>query len=132
MLAANKHGGSWDEGRLKVTFADFPNINKMLAGFELIKIEPERLKVTPQVIIPKRSESDEKADAKHIRETPQTTEQIPTGEPGAAAFPDVQEKKASEVSKRWVIIIDCKTEEDKQSLKEKLRPLVEEAQAKFF
>lgn len=45
---------------------------------------------------------------------------------------EIKEEKMDVVGRRYVIIIDCKDQNHKDSLKEKLQPLVEEAEAKFF
>jgi len=112
LLAANKHSGDWDQELLKLVMADFPEMDLALAGFEELVMEPI-------------------SDAKYVRDTPQTTEQIPVEKPTTANIGAIQEKTEVE-GKRIVIIIDCPSPEVKEGLKEKLRPSIEEAGAKIF
>ncbi len=66
-------------------------------------------------------------------EDKQEFEQIPTSNFNEnVKIDDIKEEKMDVVGRRYVIIIDCKDQDHKDSLKEKLQPLVEEAEAKFF
>jgi DNA modification methylase len=76
MLAANKHGGEWDETLLKEIFAE--NISLELAGFELpelnaLAIEPPAYEATP---------TEEKTPPKEEDETPIEPPADPKTKPG--------------------------------------------------
>lgn len=135
MLAANKHSGDWDTDLLKVVLTEVKNFE--LTGFTAPEIKMMGIEL-PQYKNPLEEESDED----YVKNTPQTTEQIPTenptglaqgngGTPDGSAFDEISEK--TEVAgKRYVIIIDCKDQEAKDALRDKVRPIVEEAGAKIF
>ena len=133
MLAANKHGGSWDNDLLALLKADFPAMNMELAGFEMPSIP------SPIVDIPSPTFSHtedtkapaEESDEEYVRNTPETTEQIPTESIGGSAFQSIDETTEI-VGKRHVIIIDCPSASAKEELKKKFAAEVEMAGAKFF
>lgn len=134
MLAANGHAGEWDEDKLKVIRADFPKLDWEVAGFDVPM--PTIDIPAPTASLPSHSEtsegSDEDADAEHIKNTPQTTEQVPTESIGEAAAFDKVEEKTEVAGKRFVIIIDCGSQAKKDELREKIKAEVEMAGAKFF
>lgn len=131
LLAANKHGGEWDKDVLKVVLSD-KRVDFELAGFELPELKALDIQIAAPVI---PSPSQEETDEQYVKNTPQTTEQIPVEQVPSTtntdAFGGVQEKTEPD-GKRYVIIIDCKGPEMKEALKEKLRPVVDEAGAKIF
>lgn len=126
LLAANQHGGDWDADLLRVAIADVSNLE--LTGFDIPELKKFNIDFTPPVIAAPVVQTDEQ----YVKSTPQTTEQIPTANPNENQVKDIKEKAMDVVGRRFVIIIDCKDEAHKQELKEKLKPLVTEAQAKFF
>ena len=136
LLAANKHGGSWDDDLLKIYFADNPSIDVEMAGFSIPELKdfgiaPVEL---PTIYMEgeKEEEPKEESDEDYVKNFPQTTEQIPTENPdNSVAFEKVDEETKPQ-GRRIVLIIDCSTDEMKSDLKKKLQPLVEEAGAKFF
>lgn len=134
MLAANKHSGEWDDGLLRLAIADVPNIDMELVGFEIPELKALNIQIPSLAQKEPEKEPhghDEKADEQYVKDTPKTTEQIHTETPNSNAFENVEEKM-NVVDRRYVIIIDCKDQEHKDSLKEKLRSLVTETGAKFF
>ena len=103
LLAANKHGGEWDEGLVKIILADFPEINLELAGFDVPSIT-----LTGSIPVPVVEDVE-----------------------GVNPFDSVHEN--TEVpGRRIIIIIDCPNEDVKKELREKLRVDVEKVGAKFF
>ena len=125
LIAANKHGGTWDEEIMKINLADFPNMDLEMAGFEPLVIqEPIKQK--------------EQTDEQYVASTAQTTEQIDTQSVPSTdhvdstdAFNRTEETTAAP-GRRFVIIIDCKDQDMKDALKEKLRPVIDESGAKIF
>jgi hypothetical protein len=105
MLAANKHQGDWDKDMLKLVFADFPEIDAEIAGFDVPELEALGI---PKIRIPKitvdpfaddaeeggdapldledvtedeDTEEDldrEESDEEYVKNTPEVSEQIPT------------------------------------------------------
>lgn len=123
LIAANAHGGEWDADLLKVLSVDVPNINYELAGIPEFK--PPKIN-TPTFEV-------EQSDEEYIEENPGPDSQLNKENiSSAAVFENTEEKKMDVVGRRFVIIIDCDNQEHKDSLKEKLKPLVTEAQARFF
>ena len=152
LLAANKHHGEWDKENLRVLLNDFPDIDLELTGFELpelnimgidfsfespfesdeaylaneekgqLEIDTERFpsntvyEKQPDPIIP---------EVKEINPIEHVADQV------LNAFEEVEEKTTVD-GKRIVLIIDCPSDEVKQALKKKLKPLVEEAECRFF
>lgn len=135
LLAANKHQGEWDSDLLKLMFADLPELNYQVAGFELPELETMGIKLKMPTFA-KPDVVKEESDEKYVRETPQTTEQIPTANPNQNVVtenPFDRVKEDTEIrNKRIVIIIDCPTQEIKEGLREKLRSQIEESGAKIF
>lgn len=73
------------------------------------------------------------SDASYIRNEEKTLEQIPTSNTNEnVSVGDIKEEKMDVVGRRYVIIIDCKDQEHKDTLKEQLHNLVTESGAKFF
>lgn len=128
LLAANKHGGDWDNELLKIIVADVPSIDLSLAGFEIGEIEvpdlPEAMPVAEAVA------EAEQTDEEYLAENPGPDSQI-SKENISTAF-DAVEENTEPQGRRIVLIIDCSTDEMKKDIKEKIRPLVEEAGGKFF
>jgi hypothetical protein len=135
MLSANKSGGSWDNDILKLNFADFPDLDIDVTGFDV----PELERIGIDFDVPELSDaaymaqdSGPQADSKKeiIGESIYTIPPEEQLEP-AEVF-DKTEEKTDIVGKRYVIIIDCKDDEHKKNIKESIKPLVEEADGKFF
>jgi hypothetical protein len=127
MIAANKHSGDWDNDLLRVAMADVSDLE--VTGFEAPELEELNIEI-PNLDL-------DQADSEYVANTPQETEQIPTSNPNEnvkvekKSFDDVEEE--TEVKgKRYVIIIDCKDDENKKEVREKILPLVEEAGARIF
>lgn len=127
MIAANKHSGDWDGDALKILFADFPDLDFGTAGFKLdelreFKIEPIKFEIPPP---PPESEL---TDEQYVRETPQTTEQIPTENPNENVVYEEVKEDLSTKNSRHLVVIECPTVDVKDKVKEKLRTdkLVEE------
>ena len=139
MVAANRHSGEWDMEILKLNFADFKSLDVEAMGFGKLELKELGIKYTPiELSSPVIVGSDEDADAKYLRENPGPEESI-NKEAIGGGLPDDEGnafdgagKKMDVVSRRYVIIIDCKSEEDKQLLKEKLQNLVTDSGANFF
>lgn len=138
LLAANKHGGEWDTDLLKLTMADFPKLDWAVAGFDALELDTfglVDLKEHTQEL-----KKPEQSDEEYVRSEVKTEERIPTEDellnggapPSENPFEKAESKKMDVTGRRFVIIIDCASEEAKQSLKEKLLPHVNEAGAKFF
>jgi hypothetical protein len=129
MLAANNQGGENDDGLLKIVLADFPKLDLTLAGLpELMPLQPLRPQQNDFTL-------PEESDEEYVANTPQTTEaidqeRIPSTD-NVSPFDAVVEKSEVE-GKRFVIIIDCRDQAAKDSLKNDIKSLVETAGAKFF
>lgn len=132
MLAANAFSGDWDQGKLKVIAADFKKINFEAVGFKPIQLQEFGLR-TMVPMAPDVPGHDEDSDAAYARGegAPEGTETVPPENQGASAF-DKADDGTNILQRRFVIIIDCTSNESKAELKEKLQPLVTEAGAKFF
>ena len=132
LLAANKHGGSWDDDLLKIYFADNPSIDVEMAGFSIPELKDFGIAPVELPTIYMEGESDEE----YVKNFPQTTEEIPVEKPDNSvkgdAFEDAEDGKMAVTSRRFMIIIDCESEDAKQSLRDLLRPQIEEAGAKIF
>ena len=126
LLAANKHGGEWDDDLLKLIMADFPALDLEAAGFD---IPAPQVSIAAPVFDMLREEKEE-TDEEYVKNTPQTTEQIPVSS-SRNAFQSIEET-TDLVNKRFVIIIDCKDLETKENLREKIKVEVSAAGAKFF
>jgi hypothetical protein len=122
LVAANKITGEWDTDYLKV-FAKDSDINWADAGFT-----PEDFKQYDLDV----SDSGVDNDAEYVKNTPETTEQIPTDRPSAAKSFDEVEEKTEVVGKRFVIIIDCPDQETKDRIKEVILPELATAGCKVF
>lgn len=152
LLAANQHGGTWDEDLLRLNFADFPNLDINMAGFEIQDLEMFDIKIdVPQVHVPSffQKEAEEETDEQYIRNQKKESEEIDTErfpsdtkyekkEPEPVPpvtdvnpFEHVQETTDIK-NKRIVIIIACPDEEVKKNLREKIREQVESDGALFF
>lgn len=135
LLAANKSGGEWDTDILKLTLSeikyDISNTGFEALDLKALNIEIPKLKIDDIKTSPFEAVKEE-SDEQYIRNTPQTSEQIPTENPNNNVFEKVEEKKMDVIGRRYVIIIDCTSAEHKEALKEKIQPLVTEAGGKFF
>ena len=130
MLAANKFSGEWDTPKVKALIQSVPNIDLRMTGFKVPELDVMGIRVN----LPTIPRNDEADDAKHIAETPQTTEQIPTSpaSAGGTSFDAINEN-TEPAGRRVVLIIDCDGDDErKKALKVQLQPLVEKAGAKFF
>lgn len=152
MIAANAHGGEWDSAVLaeEMSFLKAKGVNMELTGVNFdfsdvklnlgtdpvlkdFKTAPQPQQAPPSA--PKEDEEDE-SDEDYVRNTEQTTEEIDTERPSNVkyekkGFDEVEEQQGVK-GQRFVIIIDCKDQDSKAALKEKLMPLIEEAGAKVF
>lgn len=144
LLAANKSGGEFDPELLRVNLAslkfDIKNTGFEIPDLKSLNIDIESVKVpvikesasVDNSVDGRFDRDDEESDESYVRNTPETLEQIPTENPNLNVFEKVEEKKMDVVSRRFVIIIDCTSNEHKEALKDKIRPLVTEAGGKFF
>lgn len=158
LLAANKHGGEWDQEVLRLALAEVPQLDIKIAGFqleELVAMDIDFKPVAFSLAGTNVSESDEEADAKYIKEHEgpsdvvykeniDTINRHPTENPLSTpsevreskpdpkkAFDSIEEK-TDIVGKRFIIIIDCKDGDHKGSVKDLIQKTVEEAGGKFF
>ena len=154
LLAANKHSGEWDKDILKLNFSDFPDMDLESIGFDEVELEDMGIAVPSFDDLPDVFDPNE-TDAQYIKnnkgpESYEGKERIPNTmlktlpnedttpadikdiDPNSENPFDDAGKKTDIVGKRFVLIIDLKNEEDKQALKEKIRPLVKEVDGKFF
>lgn len=145
LLAANKHSGDWDKDLLKLAVIDLPDIDLEIAGFSELEIEELDLPkvsidddVTAVTEAPSEEEEEEQSDEDYLKENPGpdsnlAKEQIPSmvNNDAKSAFDNIEEK-TDIVGKRFVIIIDCPSEDVKQSLRDTLRPQILESGAKIF
>lgn len=150
MIAANAHGGEWDPKILmeEMDFLKKVGVDLSLTGvdfkFDEVKLDlsmpgskspnPAPVKEAPEA--PQAKQEKEETDEQYVRNTPQTTEEIDTERPSnvkyeSKGFDQVEEQQGVK-GQRFVIIIDCKDQDSKAALKEKLMPLIEEAGAKVF
>lgn len=120
MLAANRHGGDWDQELLRVALMDIKDYET--AGFELHDISNLGLDLKPYV-----PAEPEISDEQYVAQTPQTTERIDTSNPYAKV-----EEKMDVIGKRFVIIIDCTSTEHKKALKDLIKEEVLKSGGKFF
>ena len=126
LLAANKHQGEWDDGMLRTLIADNKNIDIGLAGFTLDDVQ--NFKLDLGFLKKEEPESDEE----YVKNTPQTTEQIPTENPNDSNPFDSVDEETEPQGRQIVIIISCESDEQKKKLKELVKPIVEENGAKIF
>lgn len=121
ILAANKHGGLWDNELLRVHFLENPKLNIELAGFEIDEIKSLNISL-PQIHNDKHKKNVE--DKKEDKDTKQVQESV------KSEFDKIDEK--TELEKRHIIIIDCQSEQHKKKLKDQIKAVVEKSGAKFF
>ncbi len=154
LLASNKHSGEWDKENLRILFADFPDLDVELTGFDIPELKSMDITFKPTEI------KEIETDAQYLRNETKSEMEIDRERfPSNTVYeknpnpviPDVKEidpleheadklmspfekvdEKTTVDGKRIVLIIDCDTEEVKQELKKKLKSLVEEAKARFF
>lgn len=138
MIAANKHSGEWDRDLLAILTVDHPDLNLELAGFDHIELQAMDISIpsldlnysSPEQTESKQANESEKvrgghneeADAKYVRETEQTEEQIDTEHISTSkdAYDSVEEKVESSLTKH-IVVIDCPSKEVKEHVRESLR-----------
>lgn len=125
LLSANRNGGEWDNDMLRVALTDL-KIDHELAGFEIIEMKELGI----ALIEPEPEQTDEQ----YVSETPETTEQIDVERisNSANAVEKTEEKAQNVIGRRFIIIIDCTSQEHKDAVKEKIQDVVVEAGGKFF
>lgn len=136
VLAANKHGGEWDQEILRLAIADLPAMDLDSAGFAMDEIED--LKPMAAFSAPATDHFDdaEETDEEYIENNPGPDSSLPKENLDMVnrdenPFEKVEEN--TEVKdRRIIIIIGCETDDMKKEIREKIRPLVEEAGGKFF
>lgn len=143
LLAANKHGGEWDNEMLRIALTEVDPIDIETSGFEIQELYklgidldlPSSDEIVSEPVVNEEG-NEEESDEEYVANTPQTEERIPTESFNASASNanpfDAVEEKSTVDGKRFVIIIDCGTQEKKTSLKEKLLQIVTDAGASFF
>jgi hypothetical protein len=141
LLAANKHGGSWDNELLRLTFADFPNLDIDVAGFSMPELNNLGIEIPSiHVETEPEEEEDEETDEQYVRNNPGPEseekkqiigEGLYTKEDSESAFDSVNETTTIK-DKRILIIISCPSDEIKQELKEEIREKVESKGGAFF
>lgn len=129
MIAANKHGGTWDYDILKINLAGIKNLDLSLTGFDSSELKSMGFDPKP-LELPKTIQ--EETDEEYARNTPEVEEKIPTENiPSMVNYEKTEEKTEIE-GKRFVIIIDCPNQDIKDSMKEKLQPEITQAGCKIF
>lgn len=121
LLAANKHGGQWDNELLRLHFLENPKLNIELSGFNIDEIKSLNINL-PQVQNNKAQKND------NGQQQAENTKQVQ--EKTKSAFENIDEK--TELEKRHIIIIDCQSEQHKKKLKDQIKAVVEKSGAKFF
>lgn len=136
MLAANKHGGSWDEDILRLVFEDFPDIDLDSSGFTVDELDDLGIELPEEVDL---EEEEEETDEEYIANNKGPEEEIRkenidtiNREPAENPFEKVDDKKASVLTREYILIIKCKDEDHKAALKDLIKLQVEEAEGKFF
>jgi len=157
LIAANKHSGDWDNEKLRLNFADFPDLDIEAIGFDISELDDFGISFNIEEALDDAFESleDEETDEQYLRKNKgpdyeADRERLPdmvkrTANNNDTTPADVKEidpdadnpfedagKTTDVVSKRHVLIIDFDSAEDKEKLKGEIRPLVEEMGAKFF
>lgn len=162
LLSANKHSGEWDNELLRLNFSDFPDMDIEAIGFDEEELLDLGIEYSPMDELDdyfydkEKKERDDETDEQYIKnnkgpEYLATKERIPNNVAKTLGNKDTTPspikdipiensnnpfeeagQKTDIVGKRFVIIIDCKDDAHKKELKEKLRPLVQEAEANFF
>lgn len=138
MIAANNHGGTWDNDLLKVTLSDIKSMDMNLTGFDADELKglgfdlKPLSEMEPQVV--NKAEKIE-SDEEYVKNTPETTgqinqERIPSTDV-VTPYEKIEEK-TEVVGKKFMIVIECPNQEIKDSLKEKLRPEITQAECKIF
>ena len=133
MIAANKHQGSWDKDVLKLALAEVQDLE--ITGFDMNELGAMGITFeVPTIDVAPPAQAKEQTDEQYVRATEATTEQIETMNPNenqVKTFDDVKEKSEVE-GKRYLIIVDCGSQEKKDEMREKIQPLVEGTEYKIF
>ena len=129
MIAANKHGGTWDNDILRLNLASIKGLDLDLTGFDDSELKSLGIDLSP-THIPEPME--EETDEQYARNTPEVEERIPTEQIPSTINYDTTEEKTVIENKRFVIIIDCPNQDIKDSMKEKLQPEIIQAGCKIF
>ena len=132
MLAANKHGGEWDEDILRLVFADFNDLDLDSTGFTVDELDDLGIELDHEI---EEEETDEEYIASHQGpEEEIRKENIDTinREPQENPFDKVEDKKATVLQREYILIIKCKDDDHKSALKDLIKAQVEEAEGKFF
>lgn len=157
LIAANKHSGEWDSDLLRLNFADFPDMDLEAIGWDISELGDYGVEIeidtnyfdngfdddpdeTDEQYLRNNKGPDYEAERERLPDTVKRTYKNEDTTPADVKEidPDAEnpfEKSGQEtdqVAKRHVLIIDLDTNEAKEDLKKKIRPLVEEAGGKFF
>lgn len=156
LLAANKHSGQWDEEILQLNFTDFPDMDLNSIGFDEFELEDLGIEL-PELDFTETGFSDDpnETDAQYMKKNTGPSEyegkerlpntmlkRLPDEDTTPAEIIDIdpneedpfkQKTESTDVvGKRHVIIIDVSSDEVKKSLREKIRPFIEEVDGKIF
>lgn len=147
LLAANKHGGTWDADILRLAVHDIPDLDLEIAGFDQSELKEMNIKIEIPVfeepVFTDESENEddepgaeeeEESDESYLENNPGPDSSVSKENISTAktdAFQSIEET-TEVLGKRFVIIIDCPSEEKKQELRGLLRPMIVEAGAKIF
>lgn len=158
LLAANKHGGSWDEELLRLNFANVPDIDIQVTGFDLEELRVMDIEIAPVVVEKVKianiigDQDDEESDEDYLKKSaghdafeqkerlPDMINRHPTEKPGPEPIKEVDPKDAFDKvdekttvdNKRIVLIIDCDSLDMKNAIKDLIKKQVEEAGGRFF
>lgn len=132
VLAANGHGGEWDIPLLNIYLADHKISDLKITGLEIPTLESMGVNLDYLQSKKNKAVEPELTDEEYVAQTEQTTEQIPTESINNSVVSNIQEKAMDVIGRRYVIIIDCTSNDHKAALKEKISSLVIEAGGKFF
>jgi len=159
MLAANKIQGQWDTDLLRINFANVPDLDISLAGFDLEELRVMDIDIAPVQIekvkissVLSDDDEEEESDEDYLKNSagperiadrerlPDLINRTPVAPPepepvkemtAEEAFDKVDEKTTVE-NKRIVLIIDCDTNDHKQAIKDLIFDKVKEAGGRFF
>jgi hypothetical protein len=158
LLAANKHGGTWDADLLRVNFANVPDMDIAVTGFDLDELKIMDIEVAPVEIAKVKigsilsDDEDDETDEQYLKKSavhdaevqrerlPDLINRHPTERPEPEPVKDIDPKDAFEKvdekttveNKRIVLIIDCDSLDMKNAIKDLIKKQVEEAGGRFF
>lgn len=130
VLAANKHGGEWDQEILRLAIADLPAMDLDSAGFAMDEIEDLKPMAAFQTPVGSAytdhfddADREEETDEEYLENNPGPDSSLPKENIDMVnrdAFESIEEKTESKLQK-ILVVIECDSQDGQKRLKEKLR-----------